>query len=129
MATLTADQLSDFQSDMGISDDETVFTDDELNRLYTRAESDYDAAIILALWQLLVNTAKFFDFVSGFTRQEQDTIFENTHKLFELRRKMYAGKYQVRIMGLEIIPPYLKSEPLDSYDWGRDEPVPGTFGE
>jgi len=40
---LTADQLSDFQSDLGISNDEAVFTDAELERLRLRGKAGDEA--------------------------------------------------------------------------------------
>ncbi len=58
---LTADQLADLQSDLGISDDEAVFTDTELNRLFTRAGSDYAMTVVFALRQLMVDKAKLGD--------------------------------------------------------------------
>ena len=126
MATLTSDQLSDLRGDIG-DGSENAFTDDELNRLFTRADSDYETTVILALWQILISTAKFRDFVVGFTRDEAATIFQNMKAAYEMRRQLYAGKNQVLIAGLEVIPTYRKTEPTDSYTWGRDEPVPADF--
>jgi hypothetical protein len=126
MATLSSAQLTDLRGDVG-DVDSNAFTDDELNRLYTRADSDYEATVILALWQLLISAVKFRDFVVGFTRDEAATIFDNMKAAYELRRQYYSGKKQVMIAGLEVIPTYRKTEPTDSYDWGRDEPVPADF--
>lgn len=74
MPTLTDDQLADFQSDIGITDDETVFTDVELNRHFTRAEGDYNRAVVYALRQFLANAVKFADYVQNASQEKQSQI-------------------------------------------------------
>lgn len=74
---LSSDQLSDIQADLGISDDEAVFTDAELNRLYARADSDYDTAVVYALDQLLIDAAKFNDYTAGASSESKGQVFDH----------------------------------------------------
>lgn len=49
---LTIDQRSDLQGDLGIGFDQTIFTDHELDRAYTRAASNYDLTLAFLMRQL-----------------------------------------------------------------------------
>ena len=74
MATLTSDQLSDMQADLGISNDESVFTDAELNRLFTRADSDYETTVAYAYRQLWANALKFTKYTQGRSSEDRTAI-------------------------------------------------------
>ena len=88
MAELSDDQRSDIQADIGIDSDQTVFTDAELDRLYTRASSDYDTAVVYALDQLLADAAKFNDYTAGASSERKSQVFENLMKLRNLKASM-----------------------------------------
>lgn len=88
MATLSSDQLSDMQGDLGISDNEAVFTDDQLHRLYTRADSDYELAMVYALDQLLMDAAKFNDYTAGSSTEKKSQVFAQLEKM----RKLWAQR-------------------------------------
>jgi hypothetical protein len=81
MATLTADQLADLQADIGITDDESVFTDTELDRLFTRADEDYPTTVAYALRQLWRSAAKFANYTQNASSEEKGTIFKNLGEL------------------------------------------------
>lgn len=74
MATLSSDQLTDVQGDLGISDDEGVFTDTELNRLYTRAGGDYEKTVAFAYRQLWANALKFTRYTQGRSSEDKTAI-------------------------------------------------------
>ena len=112
MATLTTTQRADMQADLGIGSDESVFTNDELDRLYTRADTDYDEAIVLAIRQLLMQASKFHNYTAGQTKVEKQQVFENLQSMWEL----WTGESrtidnQARFVGLNEIPPRHKDEP------------------
>ena len=112
MATLTTTQRADMQADLGISSDEAVFTNDELDRLYTRAESDYDKAVYLAWRQLLADAAKFNDYTAGQTREEKSQVYDHIKDMVAFwKSESTTATNQVRIVGINEIPPRWKDEP------------------
>ena len=108
---LTATQRADMQVDLGITDDQKVFTDAELDRLYERAGGDYDRAVYLARKQLLSNAARFIDYTAGQTRVEKAQVFEHLSRLVDRDAAQLAAKNQVRIVGMREVPPRDKDTP------------------
>jgi len=80
---LSTDQLADIQADLGIGSDESVFTDDELNRLYARADSDYSLAVLYAIRQILTNAARFHDLTRGDDSDKKQQVFANLEKIYD----------------------------------------------
>lgn len=74
--SLTTDQLSDFRADLDIDVDE-VFTDVELNRLYTRVEGDYSKAVALAWGQIAASASKLNDYKAAQSSETLSQIFEH----------------------------------------------------
>lgn len=81
MAELTAEQLADLQADIGITNDQAVFTDAELHRLFTRADEDYNTTVAYALRQLWRSAAKFASYTQNASREEKNQIFKNLGEL------------------------------------------------
>ena len=79
---LSTDQLSDLQADIGIGSDESVFDDDELNRLFARADSDYNLAVFYAIRQLSQNAARFHDYTRGDDADKKQQVFANLEKMY-----------------------------------------------
>lgn len=116
---LDANQLADMQGDLGITDDESVFTDTELNRLYDRAGSDYNTAVYLGFRQLMADASKFFTYSAGQTKVEKAQLFEHVKAMVEFwKAESRTAANQVRILGLNEVPPRHKDEPSDS-DYNR----------
>jgi len=106
MATLSSDQLGDMQGDLGISDDESVFTDDELNRLFTRADGDYDLGMVYALDQLLMDAAKLNDYMAGSSSEKKSQVFaqlEKMRKLWGTRAGVGAGILRAGVIDLDFM--------------------------
>lgn len=78
---MSGDQLADMQRDLGFSDDEAVFKDAELDRLYTRAESNYELAVALGVRQLLMDAAKFNDYTAGASTERKSQVFEHLKEI------------------------------------------------
>lgn len=108
---LTEAQRADMQADLGISDDQAVFTNDELDRLYERAGGNYDRAVYYGLRQLLANAAKFHDYTAGQTRQQRSQAFGHLKVLVDLWAAKVAGAQQVRTLGILQVPPREKDKP------------------
>jgi hypothetical protein len=105
MSDLTATQISDLRADIGDEDTPYAFTDAEFQRLWVRASENYNYTVVLALRQLLMNAAKFYDYVSGFTRQEQEKVFGHLKSMHDLWQAQLKSETQVNIVGITIIPP------------------------
>lgn len=111
MAELTATQRADMQADLGIGTDEAVFTNDELDRLYTRAGS-YDLAVYYGYRQLLADANKLFDYSAGMTRMSKSQVREHLRDMLEFWKSEAKGAAnQVRIVGALEVPPREKDEP------------------
>lgn len=112
MATLTATLRTDVQGDLGIGSDQGVFTDDELDRLYTRADSDYGTTIYLAFRQLLADAAKFNDYTAGHTSEKKSQLWDHLKEMVAFwREESRSASNQVRFVGATEIPPRRKSTP------------------
>jgi len=106
---LTATQRTDMQGDLGISDDEAVFTNAELDRLYARAGNDYNLAVFFGYRQLLAQANKFFNYTEGMTRVERKQMRDNISDSMSFWQA--EGRTQVRMIGLNPIPPRDKDAP------------------
>lgn len=112
---LTAAQLTDMQGDLGITADQTVFTDAELNRLYERASSDYSTAVYLGFRQLLADANKFFDYRAGQTQVSRSQVRKHLMEMVSFwKDEAKTSGNQMRILGLNEIPPRWKDEPADA---------------
>lgn len=90
MADLTTDELNDIRLDVGIpADNQTVFTDAELQRLWVRVETAsstlarQNAVRGLALWQLLASAAKLHDYTLVSTEEKESQVFKNLLELYK----------------------------------------------
>ena len=88
---LTADQLSDFQKDLGIGSGGDVLTDDELNRFYSRTSSNYEKAMVLALRQILTSAAKFHDYAIGDTKRSKSQVFDHLKEMYGIWQQAAGG--------------------------------------
>jgi len=64
------------RGDLGLPDDGSVFTDAELDRLYTRAGDNYAKAVYLAFRQILANAAKLNDYRIGSSSESKSQVFK-----------------------------------------------------
>lgn len=112
MASLTSDQLVDMQGDLGISTDQAVFTDAELNRLFDRAGGSYNLAVSLGVRQLLISAAKFNDYTLGQTQERKSQVFANLKDLYDMWRSAADEGQQIRIVGTRAVPPRHKARPF-----------------
>lgn len=106
---LTATQRVDIQGDLGISADESVFTNAELDRLYARAENDYNLAVFFGYRQLLAQANKFHDYTEGMTTVKRQQVRASIAASMEFWRG--EGRQQVKMIGLAGVPPPEKDTP------------------
>lgn len=103
---LDAAILADFQGDLGISTDQSVFTDAELERLYTRASSDYATAMVYALRQLLMDAAKLNDYKAGASSESKGQVFDHLSKMLETwcaEAGIAVGKLSAGVIDLDFM--------------------------
>lgn len=119
---LTATQLADFQSDLGIGSDEAVFTDAELERLYTRAADDYATAVYFAWRQLLAAATKYVDYRVAQTQESRSQAYSHIKDMVAYWRGESEDSTNVRgvaIAGVNPIPTAWKDAPYESEGQGR----------
>lgn len=108
--SLSADQLADLRGDVG--DDGTVFTDAELNRLYTRASSNYTLTVIMTLRQILADGAKLHNYQIAQSRHDLGQVFDHIRYLLDYWETVNnKGSAQVKFVALRGVPPHDKDEP------------------
>ncbi len=123
--TLTADQITDMQGDLGITNDQTVFTDAELQRFYVRAEGSYPKAMVFALRQLLANKAKLRDYGTGLSYEKESQVYDHVKGLLSVWQaeddsEDAGGGNQVKVVGVRLQPRRDRDKP----DTGsREEPL------
>jgi hypothetical protein len=102
------------QGDLGISDDQTVFTDEELQRLYERASESYPTAVYYAFRQLLADAAKLHDYSLVQTKLSKKQVFDHIKAMVEFwQSEARSAGNQVAIVGIRQIPPRWKDAPSD----------------
>lgn len=113
---LSSDQLTDFQSDLGISDDEAVFTDAELERLYTRAGEVYETAVYLAWRQVFAQATKYIDYKVAQTEEKRSQVWDHIKAMlahWQTESNAASGTQGAMLLGLNVVPTRSKEEPYD----------------
>src|SRR5690554_6869746 len=112
--SLSAQQLADMQADLAIGDDESVFTDAELERLFERANSDYNLAVYYGWRQILAGSAKWIDYRVAQTQVSRSQAFDHLLKMVEFwGNESRSTANQLRSMGINSVPTVHKPKPLD----------------
>lgn len=111
---LTDAQRTDMQADLAISDDESVFTNEELERLFARAGEDYSTAVYYGWRQILSGAAKWVDYQVAQTKVSRAQAFDHIKAMVEF----WAGESrttanQVQILGANPVPTVFKPRPMD----------------
>ena len=122
---LSAAQLLDLRSDLGLPAAPGVFTDDELQRNYERAGSYYGAAVI-TIRQLRSDAAKRNDYATGQTKESASQIFKMLGELledFEEQRDLEEGQNVAQMAALRPVPTTTNAPTPDGYTpsaWRRN---------
>lgn len=114
---LTTDQLADFQADLGIDDSEAVFTDEELERLFTRASEDYPTAVYYAWRQLLAASTKYIDYRVAQTEEKRSQAYQHIKDMVAYWKGESEDSTNTRgvaIAGINPIPTNWKDAPYES---------------
>lgn len=118
---LDPEQLLDLQGDLAIGADESVFTDDELERFYTRADSDYNTAVYYGWRQILAASAKWVDYQVAQTKVSRSQAFKQIRDMVEFwGNESRTNANQVRVLGLNGVPTRYKPRPESDHNPPRD---------
>ena len=99
---LSNNQLKDMRGDIGITETPAVFGDEELNRLYERANNNFEAAVVLALEQILASAVKFHNYTANATKEDEGQIFENLKEVWEMKKARLKGtKSQFKLVKIK----------------------------
>jgi hypothetical protein len=90
--TLTAEQLTDLRADIADEGASPAFSDTELNRLYNRAEGDYNRTVVYALRQLLASHAKLHDYAAGQSQESLQQVYAHVRDLLSYWERI-AGEF------------------------------------
>ncbi len=111
----------DFRDDIG--DKNGAFEDPDIDRLETRAiarygaDAAYEGARVMAVQQLLANSAKFTDYTANESSEKKSQIFKNLQDLLKIYKEdldeviEYAAGSNVRIGRSSTKPPRRKEYP------------------
>jgi len=118
--TLTAEQLADLRIDMG-NVDATDFTDDQLQRLYVRAGSSYEATVRLGLRQLLARIAGQVDYKAGETYERRSQRYAQLLALLEYwDAKTDGSAGDMLMIGSYAVPTVDREAPVEPVHGGRN---------
>jgi ElaB/YqjD/DUF883 family membrane-anchored ribosome-binding protein len=99
---LSQKQLDDMRADLGISETPAVFGDEELNRLYERTASNYEAAIVLGLEQIIASAVKFYDYTANASKEEVSQIFEHLKEVLAMKKaRLSSTKSQFKLVKIK----------------------------
>lgn len=111
MGALTTTDRWYVQKMTGIGTDESVFTNDELDDLYTLAEDNREAALLLVLRSLLADAAKLHDYRIAQSAESLSQVYKQLSDLLAYYESKTNASQQVRIVGMRAVPPRTKDEP------------------
>lgn len=113
---LTSEQLADLQADLGIDDSQSVFTDDELERLFERASGDYNLTVYYGWRQILSGATAWVDYRVAQTSVSRSQAFAHIKDMVAFwGNESRSTANQVRIMGMVPVPTRWKDKPSDAY--------------
>lgn len=104
MAEMTADQITDFRSDM--NDANSAWSEAEIQRLFTRQSENYNGTIVLAIDQLLMaNSTKWVNYTANMSKEEREKVWAHMLDM----RKIWQDKWdkdlrvsQTKIIGMRL---------------------------
>lgn len=123
---LTAAELERFRRKIGDQTryldgvaQETVFSDDELQDIWTEQGGNWNKSILAAFEELLGNAYRFSEYTRNETTEKRNQIFQNLKYMaayWQGKVDKSANSQQVRIVGLKPVPRPMVDEPYAQPD-------------
>lgn len=112
---LTAEQTTDMLADLASGAINDVFTQIELDRLYTRGGEDYNLAVYYGWRQIAGDAARWVDYQVAQTKVSRSQAFAQIKTMLELwASDSRTTANQVKILGMRPVPTIWKDEPADA---------------
>lgn len=127
MTTLTAEQTLDMLGDLAAGAIDDVFTQDELQRFFDRAEGDYATAVYYGWRQILANSAAWVNYQVAQTKVNRGDAFDHIKAMLQFwQEESRTAANQLAVLGANPIPTKWKEKPADDpcYRRGRYAPYP-----
>ena len=116
MTTLTAEQTSDMLVDLAAGDIDDVFTQDELQRFYDRADSDYNTAVYYGWRQILGNSAAWVNYRVAQTQVNRGDAFDHILAMLKFwQAESLTVSNQLISAGINPVPTLYKARPYNEY--------------
>lgn len=113
---LSAVQIMHMQGDLAIGDDESVFTDAELQQFFERAGSDYNLAVYYGWRQILSGAAKWLNYRVAQTQVDRSQAFDHILAMVAFwADESRTNANQMRIVGMRPVPTAHKPRPAEEY--------------
>ncbi|MCC6454199.1 MAG: hypothetical protein IT328_04600 [Caldilineaceae bacterium] len=114
---LDDDQLLDMRGDLGIGPEPAVFTNTQLQRLYTRAGENYNTAVYMAWLQVQAGTVGWIDYKVAQTSMSRNQAYQHVKEMVAHWGNMPGvSPAQVKMVGLVQMPPRDKREPNEGLE-------------
>lgn len=102
---MSSDQITDFRSDIN-DPNGTVWSEAEIQRLYTRASENYNGAMVFAIDQLLMaHSDKWVSYTQNMSKEEREAVWKHMMDM----RKIWQDRYekdlrvaQTKVVGLRL---------------------------
>lgn len=123
MTTLTAEQTIDMLADLAAGDIDDVFSQDELQRLFDRAEDNYSLAVYYGWRQTLANSARWVDYQVAQTKVSRGQAFDHIRAMLDFwQDESRTAANQLLSVGMAPVPSSWKKRPGDAYPhpWTRN---------
>ncbi len=111
--TLTAEQRTWLQSDLGVDATETVFTNAQLDDFYNRGGGDLKVALVYGLRYLYIRAARLFNYSAGSTSEQRSAVFKQLSEALKKAEKdagMSGGPPQAGWFNLNSDPDWPETE-------------------
>lgn len=113
---LTTTQRAYVQRNLGITADETVFTNTELDDIFAETDSDLKSTVYSGWLALMANAAKFFNYTAGQSKVERAAVFDHVKAMVEFwKDESRTAAEQVAVVGITPVPPYFKEYPATEF--------------
>lgn len=118
----TATQRKRFRWDLGLDDDETVFTNDEVDDLFDQAGDKYDTVSLLEAYarvlgarRLRNKAASLTDYTANDSSEKLSQVFKNLDKLYADLWGVFEEELAANTPKMRVMTP--KTKPARKVEW------------
>lgn len=114
MTAITTADRSYIRRKIGDTAVTPLFSDSDLDTIWTDAGESRMKAVVECLQELMVNAAKFNDYTLGQTSEKKQQIFQNLQMMVAYWQEQVGSAAQYKMVGLNAIPTRDKDAPNGS---------------